>query len=113
MTRRSTSIDGAEGDAIPATVETARAAEYASFDAFKQTVRDLPTNQNLGPDGPVSAGFTTTRGDRLEFTYPETRVLNGEAVNLSTMPLFEGPYLAGDAGRLVVSHDGQQVIIEP
>ena len=94
-------------------VETSRSADVDSFGAFKDALRGSEVEYSVEAEGEVSARFPTISGDIMEFTYPDIRKLNGESVNLGAMPLFEGPYLNGVAGRLTVTHNGHELIIEP
>ena len=94
-------------------VEVAMASEYTSFDDFKEQIRSNPLDlTRFTSTNRVS--YTTSRGDVLDFRYPDARVLNGEPVDLSAMPLFQGPYVNGDgeSQRLVITHGGMEHVVD-
>jgi hypothetical protein len=92
-------------------VEVAQASDYASWDAFKQRIRanGLDTAA-FATDARVA--YTTSAGDRMGFSFPDGRTLNGQPVHYDDMPLFRGRYLNGDAGRLTVTHGGMTYTID-
>ena len=93
-------------------VETAQASSYRSFDHFKEVLNAIELDlSRFGAE--VAVGYVTPSGDSLQFRFPEDRVLNDQPVNLESMPLFQGPFLNGDAGRLVVTHGPDELVIQP
>ena len=92
-------------------VEVAQAGEYASWEAFKARIRANALDTSaFAAEGRVA--YTTSAGNRLAFSFPDGRVLNGAAVDYADMPLFRGRYLNGDAGRLTVTHGGMTHVID-
>jgi hypothetical protein len=86
-------------------VEVARASEYASFDAFKSRIRANELDTSRFPSE-VRVSYVTSEGNEMTFSFPERRVLNGQEVDLSWMPLFYGPFLNGEGYNrtLVITH---------
>lgn len=94
-------------------VEAATAAGYDSFEDFKDTIRSnvLDTSQFREMR---RIRYTTSAGDRMEFTYPDQRVLNGIPVDLSNMPLFQGPHMYGNGKqqRLTLTYGEKKYVID-
>ncbi len=92
-------------------VEVAMASEYDSFDAFQDRIRrnELDVSE-FDRNGLVR--YATSGGDTMSFAFPDDRRLNGRAVDLSQIPLFRGPYLNGEAQRLVISHGSMRHVID-
>jgi hypothetical protein len=91
-----------------AVVQVAPAGQYPSFEAFKQAVRSLPLDTETEPTPRVA--FTSLRGDRIEFTYGETPVVNGRPVNYDEWPLYDGPFMQAETGsnRLTLRHGSRR-----
>jgi hypothetical protein len=94
-------------------VETAQASDFTDFDEFKEAVMSTRVDAVLDAAAGLAVTYATPRGDEMHFGWPEERLLNGDPVNLESMPLFEGLYLNGNDGVLTVSHGQHQLIIEP
>jgi hypothetical protein len=58
--------------------------------------------------------YTTLGNDRMKFTFPDRRVLNGKPVDLSKTPLFGGPYLHAAVGsqKLLVTYGKQKLDLD-
>lgn len=84
-----------------AVVQVAPASEYDSFDAFEEAVRALPLEAATDPVPRVA--FTSLRGDRIEMTYGDVPIINGDEVDYDHWPLFEGPFLEAAEGSGTLS----------
>jgi len=93
-------------------IETDQASNYSAFDEFKRVVRATQIETG-GATSAVSVRYVTPRGESMEFEFPDHRILNEEPVNLESMPLFDGPFLMGDAGRLTIHYGDDKFVIEP
>jgi hypothetical protein len=93
-------------------VEVAMASEYESFEEFRSTIKSNSLDTERFNDEAM-VRYVTSDGSQMTFTFPEGRILNGESVDLSWMPLFHGPYLNGDGDSrtLVVTHGDMQHVI--
>lgn len=86
-------------------VQAAPASAYASFDAFKMAVRDLPLTTEVAPTPHVT--FMSLRGERIEFTYGDRPTINRAPVDREHWPLFDGPFLRStDEERTFVLEHG-------
>lgn len=71
-------------------VQVAPARDFPSMQGFQAAVLDLPLEYRLEPTPQVS--FTGLDGAALTMDYGGIPKVNGEAVDYSQWPLFEGPY---------------------
>jgi hypothetical protein len=78
-------------------VEVRSREEIGSFEKFCAALRARKPTAVLKP-GSVSVEYTTIGNDRMRFSFPETRSLNGKPVDISKTPLFDGPFLHGAVG---------------
>ncbi|HMB91433.1 MAG TPA: hypothetical protein VKP65_11335 [Rhodothermales bacterium] len=87
-----------------AVVQVAPAADYDSFDAFKEAVRTLPLESAIEPLPSVT--FTTLDGTTMQTTYDETPQINGKDVDYEGWQLFDGPFLQAEKGsrQLEMTH---------
>ncbi|MBP1646817.1 MAG: hypothetical protein H6Q30_262 [Bacteroidetes bacterium] len=94
-------------------IEVRSKDEIGSFEKFSGLLRTRIPQATLKP-GAVSVRYRTINNDQMKFTFPETRVLNGKAVDLSRTPLFQGPFLNADTGseKLVMTYKGQRRILD-
>lgn len=94
-------------------VEVRSRSEIGSFETF---VRKLTANvpKAVLKPGAVSVEYRTMGGDRMKFSFPEGRVLNGKNVDLTKTRLFEGPYLNAEVGseRLTITHGGEKRVLD-
>jgi len=93
---RSTNLQNGE------VVEVRSRAEIGSFGKFCAGLRARRPRAVLKP-GAVSVDYTTLAGDRMRFAFPDTRVLNGKTIDLTTTPLFDGPFLHAAVGSRKLS----------
>jgi len=81
--------------------EAAQYSDYADFDAFKRQVRSNTVDiSRFSSQGEI----TYTRGDgiRLRFGTDGRRMRNGELVDLTMMPLFDGPRIQSVEGERTI-----------
>lgn len=85
-------------------VQAASAGEYKDFGAFQAAIITLPLDFSLEPRPTVK--LTTLRGKRVVVAYGQPPQVDGQVVDYSRWPLFEGPYLNAAKGshRLTLSH---------
>ncbi|MBK9167692.1 MAG: hypothetical protein IPM24_09535 [Bryobacterales bacterium] len=86
-------------------VQAAAAGEFASFEAFCDTVRKLPLTFRLEPVPAVR--FRTLRGAEMDVEYDRTRPE-------SNGMLFEGPFLNSAVGsrKLTITHGGETMVLD-
>jgi hypothetical protein len=78
-------------------IEVRSRGEAGSFEKFSEALRRCIPRATLEP-GAVSVDYTTLNNDRMHFSFPDRRVLNGHAVDYSRFKLFEGPFLNAEVG---------------
>lgn len=95
-----------------AVLQVAPAGNYPSFEAFKRAVRNLPLSTQTDPVPQVQ--FTTLRGDRVEFTYGEEPLTNGQPVSYEDWPLYDSPFLEAEEGsnRLLMRDDSNHRLLD-
>lgn len=95
-----------------AVLQVAPAGDYPSFEAFKRAVRNLPLSIQTDPVPQVQ--FTSLRGDRIEFTYGEEPLTNGQPVNYEDWPLYDSPFLKAEEGsnRLLMRDDSTHRLLD-
>ena len=94
-------------------IEVRSVSEVGSFEKFCAGLASHIPRATLTP-GHVSVEYTTLEHHVLQFGFPESRVLDGNAVDLSTYKLFEGPFLNADVGsqRLVMTYKHQRRVLD-
>jgi hypothetical protein len=94
-------------------VEVRSKDEIGSFEKFCAVLRARKPKAVLKP-GEVSVEYTTPGNDRMKFRFPETRSLNGRAVDLTRTPLFDGPFLHADVGsqKLSITYGKQKLDLD-
>lgn len=94
-------------------IEVRSASEAGSFEKFCQSLRVHIPRATCEP-GKVSVEYTTLENHRMQFTFPEQRVLDGAAVDLTQYRLFEGPFLNADVGsqQLLITYKGQRRFLD-
>lgn len=94
-------------------VEVRSKTEIGSFENFCDALRSRKPKAVLKP-GAVSIEYTTLGKDRMKFTFPDSRWLNGRPIDLSKTPLFDGPFLHADAGsqKLSITHGNQKLDLD-
>ena len=85
-------------------VQVAARSEFADMAAFRKAILALPLDFHLEPT--PSVRFRSLRNQTLAFTYGETPLVNGAAVDYDHWPLFGGPFVeAGvDSEQLVLKY---------
>lgn len=78
-------------------LEVSSAREVGSFEEFKRRIRSTKVEHNSF-DKDLTVRYLTANGDRMAFTFPNKRILNGRSVDLKAYKLFDGPYLQAEVG---------------
>ena len=93
-------------------VQAASAGEFQSFAAFQAAITALPLTFQLEPTPTVS--LTTLRGRKVRFTYGQTPVVDGRAIDYGQWKLFEGPHLNAEIGgrRLTITHGRLERVLD-
>ena len=94
-------------------VEVRSKAEIGSFEKFCIALKARRPKAVRKP-GAVSVEYTTIGNDKMKFTFPDGRWLNGKAIDLSTTPLFDGPYLHAAVGsqKLSITHGREKLDLD-
>ncbi len=94
-------------------VEARSRFEAGSFQQFVARLRAMRPRAVLRP-GAVSVTYTTPEGARLDFRFPDTRRLNGAAVDLARTPLFDSPFTqaAVGSGKLLIRHGTRSRLLD-
>jgi hypothetical protein len=94
-------------------IEVRSKDEIGSFERFSSMLRAHIPEATMNP-GAVEVKYRTISDDDMQFSFPDTRVLNGKAVDLSKTRLFEGPFLNADvgSGKLVMTYKGQNRVLD-
>ena len=94
-------------------IEVRSEKEIGSFEAFCTKLRTHVPRLTLVP-GKVAADYVTLNGDRMHFSFPEDRSLNGKKVDLTAYKLFEGPFVNAGVGsqRITLTHDKAKRILD-
>lgn len=91
--------------------EVADASDFSSWEEFKKKIsQSSPDLSRL--DTQVKVSYVTSSGDKMEFGFPDMRVLNGKKIDLAKTKLFEGPYLNGNDQVLSINHGGEELILD-
>jgi hypothetical protein len=90
-------------------VEVRSSSEIKNFDAFCRTLRSHIPRATLQP-GHVAVSYTTLANDKMEFSFPDQRRLNGKVVDYRAFKLFDGPFLSADidSQQLTINYQGWQ-----
>jgi hypothetical protein len=64
--------------------------------------------------GAVSVRYRTLGSDKMDFTFPEARTLNGKKIDLSKTKLFDGPYLYSEVGseKLTMTYKNERRVLD-
>lgn len=94
-------------------VEVRSKSEIGSFGNFTKKLTSNTPRAVLKP-GAVTVEYRTIDGDRMKFSFPDGRVLNGKAVDLKKTRLFDSPFLSADVGseRLTITHGGERRVLD-
>ncbi|MEO8168153.1 MAG: hypothetical protein ABI623_07900, partial [bacterium] len=78
-------------------IEVRSEAEIGSFEKFAAALRSHIPTASLKP-GAVSVRYTTLQNEKMYFSFPDVRMLNGKTIDLSKTKLFDGPFLHAEVG---------------
>ncbi len=94
-------------------IEVRSERESGSFEKFAASLRARIPKASLIP-GKVSVEYTTPEKDRMAFAFPDSRRLNGKAVDITKTKLFEGPFLNAEVGseRLAITYKGAKRVLD-
>ncbi|MBI3004325.1 MAG: hypothetical protein HYY49_02790 [Ignavibacteriales bacterium] len=94
-------------------VEARSKSEVGSFEEFQKRLRSHIPKAQLTP-GRVSVQYVTLDGDRMSFSFPEGRILNGKSVDLKNYKLFDGPFLKADVGseKLTIQYKKSKRVLD-
>lgn len=94
-------------------IEVRSKTEIGSFDRFRRALQTHVPKASLKP-GAVSVNYVTIDGDRMAFSFPEDRSLNGQRMDLSKTKLFEGPFLHAEVGSeaLTLTYKNQKRVLD-
>lgn len=95
-----------------AVVHVAQEGDYATYTDFRSAVRRRKLEASLEPAPAVK--WTTPTGDVIECAYGDAPSVNGEKVDFAKWPLFEGPFVRGEAGtgKVEIGRPGDAVVLE-
>ena len=94
-------------------VEVRSKDEIGSFKKFHKKLKSHIPDADLKP-GAVSVSYVNLGGDKMEFTFPGKRVLNGKTIDLPRYKLFEGPFLNAEVGsqKLTLTHNKLKMVLD-
>ncbi len=94
-------------------VEVRSKNEIGSFKKFHKKLKSHIPDAELKP-GVVSVSYVNLGGDKMEFTFPEKRALNGRSIDLTNYKLFEGPFLNAEVGSqmLTLTHKNLKMVLD-
>lgn len=80
-------------------MEVAQVSENTSFKEFQNQIN----KNSLHIDRKnLRVKYTNSRGDDLDFTYPDKRLLNEKEITFDNWPLFGGPFVNARVGRKII-----------
>lgn len=94
-------------------IEVRSKAEAGSFEKFSAGLRARAPVASLVAGG-VTVSYTTLGNDRMKFSFPEARTLNGKSVDLTKTKLFDGPFLRAEVGsrKLTMMHGTRKRVLD-
>jgi hypothetical protein len=94
-------------------IEVRSEREIGSFQKFVSSLQSRIPRATLTP-GKVSVEYTSLSKDRMKFSFPDTRMLNGKTVDLSATKLFEGPFLNAEVGseKVTMTYKGAKRVYD-
>lgn len=94
-------------------IEVRSRREAGSFERFCGALRTRKPSAVLKP-GAVSVTYASLGNGTLAFAFPDRRTLDGKTVDLSTTPLFDGPFLKAATGseKLEMRHGKSTRILD-
>jgi hypothetical protein len=93
-------------------VQVAARSEFADMEAFRRAILGLALEFKTDPTPWVR--FRSLRGKTLEFTYGQTPLVNGIALDYAHWPLFGGPFVeaAVDSEQLILKYGARRRIVD-
>jgi hypothetical protein len=93
-------------------VEVAPVSAFASYQEFKDKIRNLPLQITTDPSPSVS--YTTLEGTHLQIAYGQPLHINGNALGYENWPLFEGPFTKADpkSRELHIQHGSESLHLD-
>ncbi|MBI3788963.1 MAG: hypothetical protein HY276_12005, partial [Ignavibacteriales bacterium] len=94
-------------------IEVRSKDEIGSFEKFRQQLRAHIPKPVMRP-GAVSVTYVTLNGDKMEFSFPEGRRLNGTYVDLSKTKLFDSTFLHAEVGgeKLTITYKNKLRVLD-
>ncbi len=92
-------------------MEVAQVSEYPSFSEFQNQIK----KNSLHIDRKnLQVKYTNFRGDDLDFTYPDKRLLNEKEITFDNWPLFDGPFVNARVGSKIIEiqHQREKLILD-
>lgn len=80
-------------------MEAAQQSDFPCFEAFQNKIRG---NYLFFDMKKLQVIYTSSRGDRLDFEYPDRRTINGKKVKFEDWQLFEGPFINSKKGSKII-----------
>jgi len=92
-------------------MEVAQISEYKSFTNFKSQIKSNPIEIDLNN---LHVIYTNSRGDKLEFLFPDKRFVNKKKVLFENWQLFDGPFIRAKKGSKVfeIRYNGEIVVLD-
>ncbi len=92
-------------------MEVAQVSEFPSFAAFKAKIKSNPLKIDRKK---LHVVYTNSRGDVLDFTYPDKRFVNGKKFDFWKWGLFEGPFINAKKGSKIfeIKYGREKVILD-
>ncbi len=93
-------------------IQAASAAEFKSWDAFRQAMRALPLEISM--DAQPRVWMKTLRGNEVFFEYDGIPMVNGKQVDYAAWPLFESPFMEAAPGsrKLTLRHGDMERVLD-
>ncbi|MDW7681793.1 MAG: hypothetical protein SCK70_14620 [bacterium] len=92
-------------------MEVAQQAEFPSFDEFKTRIKSNPLSIDRKK---LHVSYTNSRGNNLEFTYPDQRFVDGQRINFDDWQLFDGPFIFSEKGSKIfeIRYRDEKVVLD-
>ena len=82
-------------------VQVATAGDEDTYRRFVGRIRANPPDAR-DFEQTLTVSYRTLAGDEISFTYDGPRLLNGQALDLTRTPLYEGPFMSADVGTGII-----------
>jgi len=94
-------------------IEVRSKDEIGSFENFKNNLIKHVPSSVLEP-GNLTVKYQTLDNNKMIFSFPDKRELNGKTIDLSNFKLFEGPFLHAEVGsqKLTITHKGKKMKLD-